>query len=232
MTRFLNQKVIQVGGKLTVMCMPSVGLDQSAHNAPGVIGNARNVLTSVLRVMAGPTIAKTTTRLLSKYFDPQKTGLTEGDIRFVRRLLVVTLTGLSGDQTIKVGRHVSKDGSNVLGEVSYDRKLRKPYHSRAPRLGKGIKKTVWGAIKLEVDCFDDEDYATRVLIHEATHKYAGADDRSYFDDRGENPKGRNTNADARINADTYAWFAMSLYHAELADIAQRVEGFAALPLGF
>jgi hypothetical protein len=124
----------------------------------------------------------------------------------MKTVIVQTWTGLSGDVTIKVGKLVASEkekkdvaagegtrkvspehvAGQVSGRVQEDVKKEKVYHTVVPNLvPEGVLEEpisyVRGAIKLREDrVLGPLNTGTLTLIHEATHKYAGTRDYSYF----------------------------------------------------
>jgi hypothetical protein len=91
----------------------------------------------------------------------------------------------------------------------------KPHHNWVMELG--VQRMVRsGAIKMLSSELKDKKEGLVTFIHEATHKYAGTIDNSYFIDdpdpwvvhRPETPGNLRTVQDALKNADSYAWFVV------------------------
>ena len=95
--------------------------------------------------------------------------------------------------------------------VHYAFPISKPAYQNIRTSAYDGKKHRFGAIKIAQDVLDNKDLGPVVIIHEATHKYAGTWDCWYYDARGEKVIKRHTRgymvkANALQNADSYAWF--------------------------
>jgi hypothetical protein len=130
MTRFLDQKTIDVGGNLVVMTMPSVDLDDMADAAGDVLKQSRDALWDTLQQFKWGTIDAKVGDLAEKYFK----AANEADYRFIRSVLILTSNGLIGSQTLKIGDKVSNDGTPVLGEVGFHKPSEPSRASRTIRL--------------------------------------------------------------------------------------------------
>jgi hypothetical protein len=213
MTRFLNQKTIDVGGNLTVMTMPGLDFDTLAAEAGEALKEARTILIDVHTQVKTRPHSDGVRALAEKYFLTHRAAINAEDVDFILKVIRLTINGLVGAQTLKIGDGVSKTRP-VHGEVSFKQPeevmIQKAYHSRTKELDIN-KKVVYGAIKLERTSLEGKN-GVQTLIHEATHKYAGTIDYVYFNEAGEDPSpGLLDKKKALMNADSYAWFAQRVY---------------------
>ncbi|WP_206934407.1 M35 family metallo-endopeptidase [Roseococcus thiosulfatophilus] len=212
MTRFTTQQSFTIGtGQLVVMTRPTTNIAVYAA-AKMSLSLARAFLrrtTAALQTTNGP---RDHAALAARYFLTPPTRIDAASLGTILQILTQTKTGLEADVTLKVGDNVGSGDSDDLGEVNgvSGGVPTKPYHNMAIDRGDGTN-TLWGAIKLNDDRLLSGKLGAQVLIHEATHKYAGTDDYCYFKDDAVTPEGVFTDkAQALINADSYAWFAVML----------------------
>ena len=153
---------------------------------------------------------------LRKYFLLEKPYDAEA-IAKIRSVILMTKLGL-GEGPIQVKIHDAADMHNpqYLGYVRMRapdtiRKTNAKTHYTTPTYMADSTQRRVGAMHLKGSALSlgrSNDVATRLLIHEATHKFAGTYDYHYFTTldgaQGTDPWGDKRQALA--NADSYAWF--------------------------
>jgi hypothetical protein len=134
---------------------------------------------------------------------------------------VLIRTGLSGNQRIKIGAISFKDQSNyAAGAVKKKPEPLKPKHGMRDYYTKP-GNTVYGAMYFDPDSISGTGAGSRLVVHEASHKYADTSDYFYFDGQGMNTskpervdmpifKGGDPYEKALSNADSYAWLFQKL----------------------
>jgi hypothetical protein len=218
MTRFTDQQCVTSDGQnLTFKTRP--GLDLAAVAAtPGLIEKAKESLQKTIQVLDGKTLSTDVKTLATRYFLTSKSGPSSGEITQIRLVLSRTLTGLSGDLTIKIGKLVGSNDKDVHGSVRQiaGSTAVKSYHNVVGEMGSNRffwqkpKNYVMHAMRIE-----DETLLGPVglvtIIHEATHKFAGTNDYSYFRRDGITPADKFTSKTKALeNADSYAYFAVNV----------------------
>jgi hypothetical protein len=117
---------------------------------------------------------------------------------------------------IKTSKEISKNPQDN-GKVMFRRqdacnpKELKPYHSIVQDISDEASY-IAGSIHIRKGILKHSSWGVLVLIHEATHKYAGTVDHAYYTYQscGEDLDGDMTNLKALSNADSYAWFIMNV----------------------
>lgn len=212
MTRFTTQQTFSAGtGQLVVMTRPStpIGVFASAKAALSLARTFLRRTTAALQTTNGP---RDHAALAARYFLTPPTRIDAASLGTILQILTQTKTGLAADVTIKTGDLVGSGDDDVNGEVNAltGGIATKPYHNTVTDLSTGTSDLM-GAIKIEDARLMSGKLGVKTLIHEATHKYAGTDDYCYFKDDGVTPDGPfNSQAQALINADSYAWFTVQL----------------------
>ena len=88
--------------------------------------------------------------------------------------------------------------------------MTKPYHNKAFSLGRDRLETK-GAMQMSDKVLAQGRLGVITLIHEATHKYAGTRDYSYFDDDSITPESTFDDKNLALqNADSYAYFILKV----------------------
>jgi hypothetical protein len=153
-----------------------------------------------------------------RYFLTGNSGPSKSELAQMRSVVTATRTGLSNDITLKVGSVIGRNGSDPHGAVAYvvGNQGSKPHHTVVPSLGptkhfwQSQPDKVRGAMKLR-DKTLLGPLGIVTLIHEATHKFAGTIDYSYFGDDGLTPESKFTSREkALANADSYAFFVVNV----------------------
>ena len=218
MSRFTDQQCLIVdGADMTVKTRP--GLDLQAIAAlPGLMVEAKSLLQKAIIALDVRPLKVWTVAMAGHYFlIDTKVGPKAKELELIKRVLTSTLTGLSSDIMLKIGKTVGRDEDpGTMGAVSRSvgSAGTKSYHTVVPTMKPAgfLKKPetyVRGAMKLQDSVLLGE-LGVVTLIHEATHKFAGTYDYCYFDDAtGYVPRSKFTNKEkALANADSHAYFAV------------------------
>jgi len=218
MSRFTDQQCLTVdGADMTVKTRPGLDL-QAVAALPGLMVEARSLLQKAIIALDVKPLNVWTVDMAGHYFlTDKKVGPKSKELELIKKVLTSTLTGLSGDITLKVGKIVGRgENPDTLGGVSRSvgSAGTKPYHTVVPAMKpagflKQPKTYVRGAMQLQDSVLIGE-LGVVTLIHEATHKFAGTYDYCYFDDAtGYVPRSKFTNKEkALANADSYAYFTV------------------------
>jgi hypothetical protein len=218
MSRFTDQQAVTVDGQnLTVKTRP--GLDLAAVAAiPGLIQQAKALLGRTNALLYGSPLSHEVIAMSKRYFLTGNSGPSKSELAQMHFVVTATRTGLSNDMTLKIGSVVARDESNAHGSVAsfVGNQGTKPYHTVLPELGptkhfwQKQPNTVNGAMKLR-DSSLLGPLGLITMIHEATHKFAGTIDYSYFSEDGLTPESKFTNREkALANADSYAYFVINV----------------------
>ena len=216
-TRYTHTGSATVGqSKLQVRTQHSAHTTKITQALVSEITKARQLLaTTLAQLNAG--LSPEAKKLAAHYFLTPPAGPSSKDLAFIKNIILLTSNGLGSDQTIKVGETVAKPGDNrnLGGMVAYSRAAAsKPHHSTVTDLGDGSK---WRTGAMQIDqagLLGGGDWPVCILVHEATHKYAGTGDYSYFDYSGDKPLATFTDrVQALQNADSYAWFVFKMGRA-------------------
>lgn len=141
------------------------------------------------------------------------------DFNIIKRGLVVTLNGLTGpSMAIKAGG--SLPNPDASGWVSFrKREATQPYHNSIAtsvvEASGDIRSGVFRASAVHIAQRGLRQHVMTVagtVIHEASHKFLSTEDYAYFDGKTEKWNRKMTKSEALNNADSYAWFASTIYH--------------------
>lgn len=188
----------------------SGGHSNLANTAARHIEQAREDINTSITILNGtPNVAK---KHLESFFFCEP-----ADAKKIVAKLQLILTGLKGNQRIKIGTIPMSDTGTAAGAVKVVQKLSllaqpRDYYNT-------LDGVTYGAIYLDPDSVRDEA-GPRLVIHEASHKFAGTSDYFYFDPvglRGDfslTPtklfKKPMKEIQALDNADSYAWLCHKL----------------------
>jgi len=215
MSRFRDQQCVTRNGQdLTFKTRSGSKQLQAAIAAlPGLIDQSKSAINAALLALEKPLMTDTLAAARTYFLLPGQPTITERVQ--MRKVLTSTLTGLSGDMTLKVGDL----GGNTMGSVTsrMTSVQSKPYHNFRPRMELGSQHWRAGAVHLDsASLAGDGELALCLVIHEATHKYAGTRDYCYFEgpqhERQDNLGGF-SRATALSNADSHSWFAVRCLQA-------------------
>ncbi len=218
MSRFKDPQAVTVDGQnLTVKTRP--GLDLAAVAAiPGLIQQANALLGRTNALLYGSPLSHEVIAMAKRYFLTGNSGPSKSELAQMRFVVTATRTGLSSDMTLKIGSSVGRNGSDPHGAVAnrVGNQGSKPHHTVVPDLGptkhfwQNQPNRVQGAMRLN-DKTLLGPLGIVTLIHEATHKFAGTIDYSYFLADGVTPESKFTSREkALANADSYAYFVINV----------------------
>jgi hypothetical protein len=225
-TRFPFSKTNKWG--LTVMVREEARLDTLHSAVSSKLSECKGICLIVNQQLQAPKLSDGLLEIASHYFLTPREKIDDSDLATIKSVVNKVWTGLSGDVTIKTGENVGKaenwdqdrKETDDYGQVTareirsmsrrrFGRKKPKPYHNKHVWARDG-KKYRFGAIKIAQDVLSDEALGPVVIIHEATHKYAGTWDCWHYDDHGivvEKMFTMSTDKTLALqNADSYAWF--------------------------
>ncbi len=197
-----------------VMAENQRGLDAWSARLGNVVTDAMSVLQAAIAAPEGPVRSSA----METYFltGPTPDG---ADEKTVKTMLVNTLNGLkSGRFAVKVHDRAAMTQANAAAYVSsrdtLERRPKKKHHTFRER--DEIRQRT-GAIHYAQAALETGGaYVIRVMIHEATHKFANTRDFSYYSV----PEGIQlkpmTKAEALNNADSYAMYAMAVGYGAIS----------------
>ena len=153
------------------------------------------------------------------------------DMDIMRRVLIKTLNGILGNQTVVIEDLSGMSAAGATGMVKDKKEIKKiqdegnkPKFTRVREAGQS-QPNYWLAGNVRIDWKTLRELsqwypAVQVYIHEATHKHAGTADAFYIhsmkmlDDTSvaaSYQSGKKSPEQSLKNADSYAWFAYTLW---------------------
>lgn len=172
-----------------------------AYRNPAEAGNFRTLINGYART----------------YFRLQQDDIPDELAGYIQIVITKVLNGLTGDVSIKIGDNVGKAGNGPVHGIITAKPLENVQGAPKPHQNDvenfiTLNGKRYGAIRLERKSFERRNMGIVVLIHEATHKYAGTIDYGYFDENGQprlpDLQGGQFDEELAIyqNADSYAYF--------------------------
>lgn len=192
-----------------VMAENQAGLEAWMAKLGNVVTDAMSVLQAAIMAPDGP--AKSAA--IETYFltDPTPDS---ADVLTIKNLLNKTLNGLKlGQFGVKIHDKVGMSKPNEVAFVrpvpTTQRRPEKPHHNIRVD-AEGMRQKV-GAVHYSLATLEKGGaLVTRVMIHEATHKFCATRDHSYYSVREGLQLKPMTKAEALNNADSYAMYAMAM----------------------
>jgi len=197
------------GRSFEVAAQNQAGLDDFALKAGDAVKSAVQHLEATLSALSRARLGDELQFLANHYFLTGKT-LNRVDAGWIKILLNQTLLGLTGGKlTLKIAATAAQDDPKTGGYVNFStRPATKLYHNQVFDLAKRRVETQ-GAIHITGARLNQGILGVKVLIHEASHKYAGTEDYVYFEDEGQTVRGELKSKERALrNADGLAWFAI------------------------
>ena len=207
MTRFSHSSTVdKVKGSGKLNLLTSANCDKDLMNkCSWAVQDAVWLLKRAQTALAGKSPSSSVLKYANRYFLTPTGTIEAGDLKTIKNVLGMTLTGLQADTTMKVGNLPGLNGS-----VSIKSGASKSYHNNVSEMGSN-DDLVMGAIKVSTSRISEGRLGVKTLIHEASHKFAGTNDYCYFQDDGITPRGTFNNKTLALeNADSYCWFAIKI----------------------
>lgn len=222
MTRYKYTTTIELDGKIVaIRFCKSEGIADIANAVRDRLEYAIQILTRAEAQLTKKPWPESVVDAAKKYFLPDGGSLYDDDVLKIILVVLSTKRGLLNDLIknnllIKTSDKIKGD-SHVFGQVTVINpdtikdERRKDYHCRVQDLASELP-IVTGRMHIKETILRHDTFGTLVLIHEATHRYAGTVDHAYYtiESLGNFIDAKISNLNALSNADSYAWFIMKI----------------------